>query len=118
MVRIWLLKHGTTLIEGDEPPPYGMMRFEDCVNKLGLREEDFLIGLGKPLRIGRRPHLLLLLPRTGGHLGHVPVVRTAHPRGRNETGVWWRHLDEYDRPRRQCMAVVDATGGRERSRVA
>ena len=53
MVRIWLLKHGTTLIEGDEPLPYGMMRFEDCVNKLGLREEDFLIGLGKPLRIGR-----------------------------------------------------------------
>jgi hypothetical protein len=43
---------------------------------------------------------------------------TAHPRGRNETGVWWRRLDEYDRLWRQRMAVVDATGGRERSRVA
>ena len=53
MIRIWLLRDGTILKDGDEPLPYGMMRFEDCVNKLGLRDDDFLVGLEKPLKIGR-----------------------------------------------------------------
>jgi predicted dithiol-disulfide oxidoreductase (DUF899 family) len=34
--------------------------------------------------------------RSGRPLGHVPVARP-RPQGRNETGVWWRRHDEYDK---------------------
>src|SRR5205823_12992343 len=34
--------------------------------------------------------------RTGRPIGRVPVARPA-PKGRNETGYWWRHHDEYDK---------------------
>jgi predicted dithiol-disulfide oxidoreductase (DUF899 family) len=41
---------------------------------------------------------VLPLPRASAErpLGHVPVARPA-PKGRNETGVWWRRHDEYDK---------------------
>ena len=47
---------------------------------------------------GRRrlPHLFHLCARTGRPLGHVPVARP-RPKGRNETGVWWRRHDEYNK---------------------
>ena len=37
-----------------------------------------------------------LCARTGRPLGHVPVARP-RAQGRNETGVWWRRHDEYEK---------------------
>jgi hypothetical protein len=52
MIPVWLLKDGTTITSGDEPKAFGTLPFEDCVSKLGLRENDFLSGLEKPLLLG------------------------------------------------------------------
>jgi predicted dithiol-disulfide oxidoreductase (DUF899 family) len=38
-----------------------------------------------------------LFARSGRHLGHVSVARPRGPKGRNETGVWGRRYDEYNK---------------------
>jgi predicted dithiol-disulfide oxidoreductase (DUF899 family) len=41
------------------------------------------------------PHVFGVCARAGCSLGHVAMARPA-PKGRNETGHWWRRHDEYD----------------------
>jgi predicted dithiol-disulfide oxidoreductase (DUF899 family) len=51
-----------------------------------------VIHLDRP---GRPASALAACARRGRHLGVYPWLDRA-PKGRNESGLWWRRHDEYD----------------------